>query len=364
MFPDGDVCNYLFYDSVYKKGATPFDPTNVDPALSIFLDHGKKLPKNVLGIGFAYKYRQHLKSQLTTTAGTVPEVVKYFFDQGICNFGILDSPAEGVDKASFEEMLESLNLLRQFSMSQTSGDGKCRTVLAGPSVGTNLADIYNETFSKIFTPDIVVLLSHYIQGDNTFKDCHVVPPTILSLPAKISTSPSYKYDMHRAADVIRTLTKRGVVASWALSVTMKGRWTVLQAGQPADFLSQCVHDPKAESFGSYAEVCENPDFSRDIEYKTQVRGSAFRRQSDGQMFSYDNSSTLVEKLCRIRVLQLSFTFGIAAFDVDYDDFGNVCNALNRFGAFTRLYTLKDLLEYFEKVFDVSGELKDCLKLAG
>ncbi|KAL1427328.1 hypothetical protein MTO96_017616 [Rhipicephalus appendiculatus] len=133
MLPDDKVCSYLFYDSVYKKGPTPFDPNNVDPALSIFLDGGKKLPRTRLGIAFAYKYRQHLKSELTTTGGTVPEVVKYFFDQGICNFGILDSPADGVDKTSFEEMLESLKLLRQFSMSQTSRHRKmshrfCRSI--------------------------------------------------------------------------------------------------------------------------------------------------------------------------------------------------------------------------------------------
>ncbi|KAL3197220.1 hypothetical protein MRX96_014830 [Rhipicephalus microplus] len=62
--PEDKVCNYLFYDSVYKKGATPFDPTNLDPALSTFLNGGKELPSTTLGIGFAYKYRKHLKSQL------------------------------------------------------------------------------------------------------------------------------------------------------------------------------------------------------------------------------------------------------------------------------------------------------------
>ncbi|KAL1427310.1 hypothetical protein MTO96_017598 [Rhipicephalus appendiculatus] len=33
MIPDDDVCDYLIYDSVYKKGPTPFDPNNVDPSL-------------------------------------------------------------------------------------------------------------------------------------------------------------------------------------------------------------------------------------------------------------------------------------------------------------------------------------------
>ncbi|KAL3197222.1 hypothetical protein MRX96_014831 [Rhipicephalus microplus] len=267
-------------------------------------------------------------------------------------------------------MLESLNLLRQFSMNHTSRAGKCRTVFVGPSAGKNLANTYFETFSNIFTPDIVVLLSHYVEGDNTFEDCHVVPPTILSRPVTLSTNSSYKHDMHRAADEIRKLTKLGLVASWALSVTMKGRWTVLKAGEPADFLSKCAHDPEAESFGSYAEVCENPEFSSDIKYMTGIRGSAFHRQSDGKMFSLrqlfytGRKATSFPQLCRVRVSQLSFAFGIVAFDVDYDDVGNVCSKLNRYGAFTRLFYLQDLLVYFENIFDVSGELEDCLKLAG
>ncbi|KAH7942870.1 hypothetical protein HPB52_002047 [Rhipicephalus sanguineus] len=66
---------------------------------------------------------------------------------------------------------------------------------------------------------------------------------------------------------------------------------------------------------------------------------------------------------KIRVLQLSFPMGFVAFDVDYDDFGNVCTKLNRYGAFTRLYTLNDILTYFQGVFDNAAELQDCLKLS-
>ncbi|KAL3197212.1 hypothetical protein MRX96_014823 [Rhipicephalus microplus] len=273
IMPGDGVCDYLIYDSVYKKGPAPFDPHGMDPSLNIFLNGG---------------------SQMTE------------------------------------------NQVRHFICVQVR---------------------------KIFTPDVVVMLSHYAEGDNTFEDCRVVPPTMLQRPISIFSNSSYKNDMHKAADTLRKLTIQGVVASWALSVTMKGRWSVLKPGQPADFLSECVHDPSAESFGSYTEVCENPDFSGILNYKTGVRGTLYYSRSDGRMFSYDNDTTFVEKLCRVRVLQLTFAIGVVAFDIDYDDYSTICGELNQYRAFTRLYTLVDILDYFKKKFNDAGELKDCLFLA-
>ncbi|XP_075726043.1 uncharacterized protein LOC142767714 [Rhipicephalus microplus] len=151
-------------------------------------------------------------------------------------------------------MLEILKILRGFTESQATSDRSCLTIFASSPTAPNSDTIYVNAFSKIFTPDIVVMLSHYAEGDNTFEDCRVVPPTMLQRPISISSNTSYKNDMHKAADTIRKLTQRGVDASWVLSVTMKGRWTVLKPGQPVDFLSECVHDPSAESFGNYAEV--------------------------------------------------------------------------------------------------------------
>ncbi|XP_075724537.1 uncharacterized protein LOC142767195 [Rhipicephalus microplus] len=361
--PGDGVCDYLIYDSVYKKGPAPFDPHGMDASLNIFLNGGSQMTKTKLGISFAYKYRQNVMSELTTTNGTVAVVVKYFLDRHICNFGILDVPTNSVDKSSVEEMLEILKVLHDLTISKRTIHRRCLTIFASSPTSPNSDKIYVGAFLKIFTPDVVVMLSHYAEGDNTFEDCRVVPPTMLQRPISIFSNSSYKNDMHKAADTLRKLTIQGVVASWALSVTMKGRWSVLKPGQPADFLSECVHDPSAESFGSYTEVCENPDFRGILNYKTGVRGTLYYSRSDGRMFSYDNDTTFVEKLCRIRVLQLTFAIGVVAFDIDYDDYSTICGELNQYRAFTRLYTLVDILDYFKKKFNDAGELKDCLFLA-
>ncbi|KAH6943040.1 hypothetical protein HPB50_014218 [Hyalomma asiaticum] len=326
MVPDDRLCDYLFYDSVYKKGPTPFDPNNVDPALSVYLGAHAAFQDTTFGIGFSHQYTKHLKSELTTTGGAAPE------------------------------------MLDEISMKNRTGDTKCLTLFAAPAPDSTQENIYVEKFSKIFTPTIVVILSHYVQADSTLKDCRVVPPTLLKLPQQISTISSYKGSLSTAAEAIKRLIGRGVDASWAISVAMKGRWAVLKSGQPADFLSECKHDPTAESFGSYAEVCEDKDFEVVGQPKSGVLGALYRSKSDDRVFSFDNQAALIEKLCRVRAQQLSFAFGIVAYDVDYDDFVDVCPD-NGFGPFTRLFALEDVLYYFRKVFDEGNQFQDCLKLA-
>ncbi|XP_070380398.1 uncharacterized protein [Dermacentor albipictus] len=360
MIPEDGLCDYMFYDSVYKRGPAQFEPNNVEAALSIFLGERPNMNDTKFGIGFAYKYRRELKLQLSANGGAPPLMLKYFWDRNICDFGILDTPTNGLDETSLEEMLESLKMLHEFSISQRSQGKSCLIVFAGPAADTRLENIYFEKFSKIFTPDLVVILSHYGQGDNTLQDCHVMPPTVLTRPPALGTSRGYKEDLRTAADTISRLTARGVNASWALSVTMKGRWTVLKAGQPPNFLSLCEHDPAAESFGSYTDVCDDPDFDYDFYYNSTVHGSLVRGLSNGQMFSFDNDTMLLEKLCRVKAQYLSVTFGIAAFDVDYDDFLDICS--NYFEEFSRIWTLKDLVDFFEQKFNDPSAMDACLSL--
>ncbi|KAL1427360.1 hypothetical protein MTO96_017647 [Rhipicephalus appendiculatus] len=358
ILPDDRWCNYLFYDSVYKNG-----PGHLDPALSIFMDHLSKYNATALGIGFAYKYTQHLKSELSTKDGATPMVLQHFFDKKICNFGILDTATDGLAKSTLEEMLESLELIDGFVRSKGAWPKTCRTVVAVPTPDTGLADVYLETFPKIFTPSVVVILSHYVEGDNTFQDCRVVPPTMLTRPASLTTNSNYKFDLNSAAESIEKLIARGMDATWALSVTVKGRWTKLKAGEPVDFLSACEHDPSAESFGRYTEACMDSSFTYKNDSKSQVVGALYYNKMDGRILSFDNNTNLVLKLCRLREQHLSFAYGIAAYDVDYDDYGNACRSVSVFKTFTMVFTLSLVRDYVRFVFDIPREYKDCLVLS-
>ncbi|KAL1427302.1 hypothetical protein MTO96_017591 [Rhipicephalus appendiculatus] len=351
------MCGMIFYDSLYKNGPI-FDPSHLDSTLSTFLRYRSTYEHKPFGIGFAYKYRQHLKSQLATKQGVTPVVVQHFLDHDICNFGILDTPTDGFDKSSFEEMLESMKLLDRFLIGLRNVVTYCYTVLAIPIPDSNSENIYVEKMLKFFTPDVLVLLSHYVKGDNTFKDCRVMPPTMLTRPASLSSNSNYNYDLRMAAESIRRMTARGVQARFSLTVTMKGRWTVLKAGQPADFLSECVYDPSAESFGSYKEVCEDTNFRGAYHNKSGVYGMTYYNPVDGRVFSYDSNQALIDKMCRVRSQEYNFSINIFAYDVGYDYFPDVCHNVDLLRPFYRLYRLLFLHIYLERSYHY--DMVECL----
>ncbi|XP_070380445.1 uncharacterized protein [Dermacentor albipictus] len=158
------------------------------------------------------------------------------------------------------------------------------------------------------------------------------------------------------------MATRGVSAVWAISVTMKGRWTVLDAGDSPGFLSRCVYDPAAESFGSYAEVCNDPKFGQEYNYSLQLHAAQFYSATDRRLLSFDDEVALGQKLCTIKAQHTSIDIGIAAFDLDYEDFSNACASTSWGGRFSRLRALKLLLNFFRTQFNDSSAKDVCLGL--
>nr|XP_037287128.1 uncharacterized protein LOC119180090 [Rhipicephalus microplus] len=150
-------------------------------------------------------------------------------------------------------------------------------------------------------------------------------------------------------------------ATWALSISMKGRWTKLKAGQPVDFLSECEYEPSAESFGRYADTCEDPSFSNVTYYKSGVHGSLYYNKEDGRILAFENNTDIVQKFCGLRAQHLTFAYGVVAYDVDYEDYSDDCDSVSVLGKFTRVFTLTLLRDYVRIVFDVPKEYADCLR---
>ncbi|KAL3197214.1 hypothetical protein MRX96_014825 [Rhipicephalus microplus] len=305
ILPESGLCHYLFYDSVYKKGFVPYDPVTVDPSLSIFVANRGAVAHTLTGVGFAYKYHQQLLLQLLES-DEVPSK-KILRNENICNFGILDTPTNGFDEISLHKILQIFGFLHEATMLWKTEDETCVTVFTAPPGVNTLEDLYVDYFSHFFKPDIIVIRSHYLEGDNTFEDCRVVPPTMLRMPPLLTTNSSYTDDMSTAAETIKRLVERGVDTQWALSVTMKGRWNTLKPGQPAAFLSECVYDPSAESFGSYSE------------------------------------------LCRVGLQYWPYSFGIAVYDVDYEDISKACPSSFK-ETFERVLHTRLLVDYFKHSF--------------
>ncbi|KAH7950242.1 hypothetical protein HPB49_021552 [Dermacentor silvarum] len=352
MFPRDGLCDYIFYDSIYKEDISTFDPPDeLNSDLRIFVEQRKEYSITAFGISFGFKHASFLTSNLSRNKEpNSPFMVSYFWQHSIYHFGVLDTPTNDVAESSVQVALDLLKLVNDLSELQRTKGHSCFMAFAAVVPNTVWASFYVGAFAKTVWPHIFIGLGHYVNGDNTFTDCCIMPPTVVMRPAQAMVVGSF--DM---------LTSNSTPPVWAISVTMKGRWTVAEAEETPNFLSRCVHDPSAESFGNIAQVCNDPDFERVVN-DLQLHSTLTYGDNHSRVFSYDDEYAFREKLCRLKAEHTSIEFGIAVFDLEYEDFSNSCSFANSRGAFSRLKLLRLLIDFFSTKFHDQTDFAACSSL--
>ncbi|XP_075724536.1 uncharacterized protein LOC142767194 [Rhipicephalus microplus] len=364
MFPHDGLCDYIFYDSIYKRGIKTFHT----PDMLFFIEKRREYSRTTFGIGFTYEHTTYVSSVISQSQNpNSPFILGFFWKKRIYHFGVLDTPTFGVRDTPFKgskaadvkKALDLLKIISDFSDYQRLRGRLCLMVLAAGVPNDAWAEFYATRFSPLW-PFIFISVGHYDKGDNTFTDCHVMPPTVLSRPAEVAAeNSSYEYDLTSAAAGFDRLVIAGDSSIRATSVTMKGRWTVLEEGEQAQFLATCVHDPSAESFGEVAKVCEDPSFEP-MSRNSQLYGTLTYNIS--HVFAFDDEAAFQQKLCRLKADRSSQYFGIAVFDLEYEDFSNACDPANSHGAFARLKALRRIIDFFKTNFKKPSDRAACLNL--
>ncbi|XP_077490792.1 uncharacterized protein LOC144101487 [Amblyomma americanum] len=347
MASDG-LCDVAFYDSVYANntnflyGGSPFESD-----LVTFMRAATRYTRTTLGVAFAFQHMDRLGNDLRKTN---PGPLELFWQSGIYHTGILDTPTN----ASRNQMTTAMYRLRELDnlgQSQRALGHQPLTVLAVPAPGKQWMYFLDEDFQRLqFIPNYIVVYGHYQFGDNTVDNCAVMPPTRLSavaLPPQLRTT--YLYELTAGPQALRDLERKQVPTHGLLSVTMKGRWTTVYPGQPLDFFSRCELNPSATSFGSYAEVCKDRNYQYNLRYEPQHYAVLTYESTNRSAFTYDNEDGLAAKLCKVKYQERDVTFGIAAYDVDYDDYANVCGSINKFGENSRLKALRKIVDFYKNL---------------
>ncbi|XP_077485925.1 uncharacterized protein LOC144096994 [Amblyomma americanum] len=355
MFPQDGLCEYLFFDSVDKDNRNPLAlPNEWDIDLRVFLNAPSRYSTTAFGIGFAFEKAFSVYRQL---GNTTPSLLQPFWRNDIFHFGILDTATRNPWRADVELALLVLKALDTEATMQRRRGNPSFIFFAGLVTDDQWLHFYNDKFTNFYQPDLFIAQGHYFYGDNIFRLCRVMPPTLLSRPAGIEET--YQHDLNVAAGTLNRLSGRGLPIIWALSVTMKGRWTIALPFQGYDeFFSSCVHNTTAASFGSYSEVCRNDSFL-EASYSRSADAVLAVHESEPVLFAYDNELGLARKLCTVKAQRLSLRFGIAVYDLDYEDFSNFCGPLNKFGAFSRLHAIRSILNFYRTKFNRFADLRPC-----
>ncbi|XP_077489180.1 uncharacterized protein LOC144100004 isoform X1 [Amblyomma americanum] len=359
MAEDG-LCDYAFFDSLYKDDKnTLVDHARFEQDLKTFLRAARRYTRTALGLAFAFLRMARTSTDLRQTQ---PSPLEEFWRLRIFHAGVLDT----VENTYSQQMQEAISLLKMFHDLASARGQPTLTALALPTPHRDWATFLADQGRNLgYYPDMFVVHGHYIFGDHTVDPCAVMPPTRYSsveLPKDFFRD--YRFDLESAPSGIRAFRSRNGSSRGFVSVTMKGRWTSPSSGQPFEFYSRCDTDWSAVSFGSYTEVCRDRKYAPQLRYKPDHRAVLTHNPALRRAFAYDNEQGLGTKLCKVKGEVLDLNFGIAVYDVDFDDYANECSSLNKFGSHSRLRTLRKIVDYYKSLSSDRFDEASCTSIVG
>ncbi|XP_075559377.1 uncharacterized protein LOC142590864 [Dermacentor variabilis] len=360
MFPPDGLCEYMFFDSLYKQGRNSIASPNLfDPDLLTFIDVAPLHKITAFGIGITFDAVYHLELLLNKSAASF-KPMEPFWANSIYHLAILDTATVNTAEIEVISALGCLKLLRdRFSEEIILQGIKVFTVFAASVPDDVWANFYIRNFTTLFKPDLFIAFGHYTRGDNSLPSCRIVPPTLLQRPQ--GAEDSYQHDMTTGFESFRRLSVPSLALKFALSVTMKGRLAVSTVPNKYDFFTPCLTNHTIDSFSSYAQVCKNPGYKTTPIYDSQVDATRILHAVEPEVFSYDDRVGLCKKLCTVKAQGTSLKFGIAVFDLDYADFSNTCGSKG--GPFSRLHLVRNILNFFRTRYTTTADTADCVNLA-
>ncbi|XP_075724462.1 uncharacterized protein LOC142767122 isoform X2 [Rhipicephalus microplus] len=351
-FPYDGLCDYIFFDSLYKRGRNWLSRRDTySNSLNTFIDQHPDYKSTSLGVGFAYNHLSTALDDLSRDKRQSP--MEPLWKKGICHVGILDTPAM-VARNDPRDTVAALKVIDSAMEVPRQQGRSCISVLAVPDPVTDWSLDYALSFRNLsFTPYMILMFGHYRYGDNTLENCAIMPPTRhpMDLPEEWIAR-GYNFDVSTAAYSLMEFKMKTANFRGLISVTMKGRWTVPQSKDKVEFFEPCVSNPNSNSFGRYTEVCPATTMKKgqknafQLTYSSKHCAMLAYSPTTNRVFAYDNELGLAIKLCAARADNPKGKFGIAAFDIDYDDYDNTCVSLNTYGRHSRLQRLKMVVDYF------------------
>ncbi|XP_075726758.1 uncharacterized protein LOC142768632 isoform X1 [Rhipicephalus microplus] len=347
QFPPDKLCDYIFYDSLYKEGNHNLlpDPASYTESLNTFLGNHRDYRHTTLGIGFAFDFLAKAEEDLKVANHSPLEA---FWNRAIFHAGILDTPIMPTRYHTKAAVGTLKNINRLLDIQRSRG----ATVVTAISVshpGLSWAISFAEDFRELrFTPHLFISIGHYRLGDDKRGVCYIVPQT--RDPDDIPTPDifeDYNFNLATPMYQLQWLYTNGTNTKGVVSVTLKGRWAHPVSPARVGFYDPCWSE--AIPFGSYTEVCPSavarPVSS--LNYSTKHHAMITYVPKIDRTFTYDNEQAFAEKLCHVKALGTDVPFGVAVYDIDYDDYYNKCHNLNIYGTHSRLKALRKVVDYFK-----------------
>ncbi|KAK8763127.1 hypothetical protein V5799_034254 [Amblyomma americanum] len=170
-------------------------------------------------------------------------------------------------------------------------------------------------------PTLFISIAHVPYRDAERPDCLILPSSVHHFPTGVQ--PGYGHTMNDSLALLQHLEYERVHVSMAVGVTMKGRWY-----KP--------RDPASPSSYNLFQSCTNFSGSQDV---------------------------IPASFCDGKQYYLVLTYGVAAYDIEYDVSPDACPLLSIYGPYSRVNTLTNLRDFLGYNYTGVASKAECDRLA-
>ncbi|KAH7939754.1 hypothetical protein HPB52_017106 [Rhipicephalus sanguineus] len=189
--PVDGMCDYMFYDSLYKNGTSNFlsGITQLELGPQYFIFKAVMYSKTKMGLSFAPE------PVLLDTDSKNPKfftVIDEIWGKTVSHFGFLNLYREYLDPDTVTQALTLLKELHLYLKPKTSTTRPSYYVIGLSLAGTSNIQILN-LMRTVFTPSMFIAISHLSYPVRTFNDCRIFPVAMDVLPRHLVRGRDYTY---------------------------------------------------------------------------------------------------------------------------------------------------------------------------
>ncbi|KAL1483092.1 hypothetical protein MTO96_002162 [Rhipicephalus appendiculatus] len=204
------------------------------------------------------------------------------------------------------------------------------------------------SLETIFKPHLFISMAHISYRDAERPDCMILPSSVHHYPPGVT--PTYGHTMNDSLALLRYLEDQQVFVSMAVGVTMKGRvYKPRNFSYPQSYnvFKSCMAHSGTQDF-TPADGCPHGfpgGLAANYEYNSTFFAEYAYDRSIEIVMVFDGKKGIKEKLCDLKQHYLSLSYGIAAYDVDFDSNRHSCEWFGIDGPYNRIDFLKRLRDF-------------------
>ncbi|KAH6942510.1 hypothetical protein HPB50_006935 [Hyalomma asiaticum] len=347
--PRDGLCGYIFFESLYKGGANSL-ATRLSHDVDAFADRARHNTFTEFGMSFAIDNAK-LVTEYTTPA--FERGLDTLAQKQVIHYGFLDMHLQ---MTTNDTVAQALTILKRVNdhLAKTSGTRTRQSLMA---IAMSLDDTASRPYvvnlmKTIFKPHLFIAMAHIPYRDADRPDCTILPSSVHHYPAGVK--PAYGHTMNDSLALLQYLEDEQVFTSMAVGVTMKGRWyKVSNPSSSASYnlFERCTAFSGSQDFAP-ADACAGGSaysaLSRNYDYNGTLFAGFTYNTSAERVLVFDSKKGIKYKFCDLKQHYLNLSYGVAAYDVEFDAPQNLCTFLGIDGPYSRVDFLTRLRDFISQ----------------